>query len=83
MAGKLGPGAWRIPVQSAPVTSGELYHSSLKNMQIVMWDYFYVRFSSLILLEPVQLATCQQTRAAKYNNTSDTIVTLLVAPFMI
>lgn len=63
------------------MTSGEVYHSSLKNMQVVVldtWITFYVRLSSLIFREPIQAATCQQTRAPKYNNESDTIVALLV-----
>lgn len=63
------------------MTSGEVYHSSLKNMQVVMldtWIIFYVRLASLIFCEPTQAATCQQTRATKYNNESNTIVALLV-----
>lgn len=51
VAGKHGPAAWRIPVQSAAVTSGELYHSSLKNMQIVMWDYFLCQ---IFFLDPIR-----------------------------
>lgn len=35
----------------------------------LLWDMFYFRFSSLILLEPDQAATCQ-----KPGNTSDAIV---------
>lgn len=29
-----------VCIQSAAVTSGEVYHSFMKNMQIVTWDYF-------------------------------------------
>lgn len=63
------------------MTSGELYHSSLKNMQIVMLDYFLCQ---LFFLDPIRARSCShlpEHHATKYNNTSDTIVTLMVAPF--
>lgn len=71
----------RICVQSAAVTSGELYHSSLKNMQIVMLDYFLCQ---LFFLDPIRARSCSylpEHHATKYNNTSDTIVTLTGCSF--
>lgn len=68
----------RLCVQSAAVTSGELYHSSLKNMQIVMLDYFYVSFPSLILLEAIRATTCQKTKQQSTLIQSDPIVALVV-----
>lgn len=38
----------RSRVQSAAVTFGELYHSSLKNMQIVTMDYFFFFMSAFL-----------------------------------
>lgn len=65
------------------MTSGELYHSSLKNMQIVMLDYFLCQ---LFFLDPIRARSSSylpENHATKYNNTTDTIVTLMVAPLMI
>lgn len=56
------PAACSVCVQRAAVTSGEVYHSSLKNMQVVTLDtriIFYVRLASLIFFEPIQATTCQ------------------------
>lgn len=63
------------------MTSGELYHSSLKNMQIVMLDYFLCQ---LFFLDPITARSnsySPELHATKYNNTSDTIVILVAALF--